>query len=113
MIDEVLMRIAGMLAVAGFAAAICSTTEADAIQSRSATVSGGLEFSHELRRFPRPPIIVNAAPKPPEKPTLIEKNVASSQGERVARAACSVGRSQGSDSACRAWQKAPPQRPAS
>jgi hypothetical protein len=112
-IDEVLMRIAGMLAVAGFAAAICSTSEADAVQSRSATVSGGLEFSHELRRFPRPPIIVNATPKPQEKPTLTEKNVASGQEGRMARAACPVGCSQGSDPACREGQKAPPQRPAS
>src|SRR5258706_14536060 len=104
--DEVLMRIAGMLAVTGFAAAICATTEADAIQGGSATVSGGLEFSHELRPFPRPPIIVNAVPNPPEMPTLPEKNRASSQGERIARAACSAGRSQGGDPGCREGQKA-------
>ena len=112
MIDEVLMRIAGALA-AGFAVAVCTATEANAIQSGSATVSGGVEFSHELRPFPRPPIIVNAAPKPPEKSALPDKNVASSQVDRVARAACSAGRSRGSDQACREWQKAPTQRPAS
>ena len=100
------MRIAGLLAGAAFAAAICAITEVDVIQSRSATVSGGLEFSHELRPFPRPPIIVNAVPKP------AENTVVSSQAEQKARAGCLAGRPQGSDPACRG-QKAPPQRPAS
>jgi hypothetical protein len=111
-IDEVLMRIAGAL-VAGFAVAVCATTQVNAIQSGSATVSGGVEFSHELRPFPRPPIIANSVPKPPEKAALPDKNVASRQGDRVARAACPAGRSQGGDPACREWQKAPTQRPAS
>ena len=101
------MRFAGMVAVAGFAGVICGTAEADAVQGGRATVSGGVEFSHELRPFPRPPIIVNAAPKPAEKP------VASSQGERIAGAACPAGRSQGGDPACREGPKAPTQRPAS
>ena len=105
-----MMRIAGMLAVTGLAAAICATTEAAAIQSRGATVSGGVEFSHELRPFPRPPIIVNAVPKPPEEP---EKNMASSQGERIAHAACPAGRPQGSDPACRELPRVPQPRPAS
>jgi hypothetical protein len=102
-----MMRITQMLVVAGFAAAICTAPEAGAIQSGSATVSGGLEFSREVRPFPRPPVIVNAVPKPPEKAA------ASSEVERIARAACPAGRSQGSDPACRESPRVPRPRPAS
>ena len=106
-IDEALMRVAGMLAVIGLAGAICCTTEANAIQGGSVTVSGRLELSRELRPFPRPPVIVNAAPKPSENA------VVSSQVEQKARAGCLAGRSQGTNPGCREGQKAPPERPAS
>jgi hypothetical protein len=100
------MRIAGTLA--GLAIAISFVAQADAIEGGSATVSRGLELSHELRPFPRPPIIVNAVP-----PAQPQKNVESSQAQPMAHATCAAQRSQGSAPACREWQKISPPRPAS
>jgi hypothetical protein len=98
------MRIAGMLA--GFAVAICAATKADAIQNATdggrGAVSAPLELSHEVRPFPRPPVIVNGLPS-----VLPSNNGASSPAQAVARAACTGKRSRGE------LQKIPKQRPAS
>src|ERR1700682_2279341 len=102
------MRIA--VALAGFALAICAITRADAIQSASVAgrdmpVSTRLELSHELRPFPRPPIIVNAA-----SPALPEQHPASTKKQPAARGACSVKLSQESAAACGELPKVPQPR---
>jgi hypothetical protein len=92
------MRIAATLA--GFVIAICPAAQADAIQNATDRgVSAPLELSHELRRFPRPPIIVNALPP--------AKNAASNQAQPAQRTACS-----GKSGECVERQKTAP-RPAS
>ena len=100
------MRVAGTLA--GFAVAICFVAQADAIEGGSATVSRGLELSHELRPFPPPPIIVNGAP-----PAQPQNNVASSQAQPMTHGTCPPKRSEENVQACREWQKISPPRPAS
>src|SRR5258708_6038511 len=99
------MRVAGTLA--RFAVAIGFVAQADAIEGGSATVSRGLELSHELRPFPRPPIIVNGAP-----PAQPQKN-GSSQAQTMTHATCPAKRSEENVRACREWQKISPPRPAS
>jgi len=99
------MRIAGKLA--GFVMAICYVGQAGAIQNAieagRGAASAPLDLSHEIRPFPRPPVIINATP-----PTPLPNNVASSQMQQARRAVCS-----GKPAECAERRKIAEPRPAS
>ena len=93
-------------------------TQTRAMQSGGAPgqeVSGsaGLELSHEVKPFPRPPIIVNATPPASQQTAPPQKNVASREAQPTGVAACLSKHPQNGAQACREPRKIQVPSPAS
>jgi hypothetical protein len=85
------MRSFGVLFPTGFIAGILAVSAAQAIEpanpgAGAPAAAGALNLSREIRPYPRPPIIVNAAPV-----LRGENNLAANDVATTARASCRAG----------------------